>query len=258
VRSKIKSITSYRRFTRGLVDSAGFPISTGFHSLLRFIAMKLFLTFVVLLICLSLIAVAAGESKSKLASQGSDDVEVKYTSKADLDSKLKEIQEKRRADLGYDDSLSESELKDFQEREKDLRLDVLRAELNHGEYSNERAKALHALGANLFRQLRFDELLEISKQIVRIHETLDGFESLMAGKALGNMGTVAYRLGDDKECELAMKRALYIMLHEGGLKEESREVLIHRGKMLSFGITDGETTKGLSYDEYVNLLEDEL
>jgi hypothetical protein len=149
-------------------------------------------------------------------------------------------------------------MKKLVEAEKKLKMDVVRAELNHGEFSSERAKALHALGGNMFRQQRFEDLLELSKQIVRIHETMDGFEAVMTGKALGNAGTVAHRLGLQKECELYMKRALYIMLHAGGFEENSRDVLMHRGKMLSFQIKDGETTPGISYDEYVDILEDEL
>lgn len=217
-----------------------------------------FIQCVFLVLLIALVLASSKKAKTTKAVNKDDDEEVKYSSKEDLDAKLKEIQRNREKDGYRDDTPSPSEMAQLREAEKDLRTDVIRAELNHGEFSKERAKALHALGGNMFRQQRFEELLELSKQIVRIHETMDGFEALMTGKALGNVGTVAHRLGLQKECELNMKRALYIMLHEGGLAEDSRDVLMHRGKMLSFQIKDGENTPGLSYDDYVDILEDEL
>ena len=98
----------------------------------------------------------------------------------------------------------------------------MRAELSAGKYSEERAKALHALGGNVYKQGRYEELLELSKEIVSIHEKLDGPESEKTAKALGNLGSVAYRVGNKKECAYAMDRALYIYLELFG--EDSKEV----------------------------------
>lgn len=213
-----------------------------------------FLIFVVVLVII--ISVAHGAKTKKSKSDG-DVEEVKFSSEKELNAKIKDIKDKK-AELGYDDTPTPEELAKFQEAEKGLRKAVERATMEHGAISREVAKALHALGGNMFRQLRFEELFEISMQIVNIHETLDGFEATMTGKALGNTGTVAYRLGLTRECEIAMKRALYILLNTDKLAEDSRDVLMHRGKMLSFHIADGETTKGMSYAEYTNLMEDEL
>ena len=210
--------------------------------------MKLILFILVALLVPILVSSAAGDND--IIEQ-----EIKYSSEAELQAKLKEVSNNRKKEFLRDDSLSASELVEFKKREVELRKSLIRSELEHGEFSQERAKALHALGANMFRQQRFEELFEISKQIVKIHETLDGYEGLMTGKALGNMGTVAHKLDLKDECEYAMKRALYIMLHEGGLAQDSRDVLMHRGKMLTFQVPDAERTDGLSYDEYIELVE---
>jgi len=67
------------------------------------------------------------------------------------------------------------------------------------------------------------------------------------------LGAVSYRVNAKVDCELAMKRALYIIIRKFG--DESKEALLHRGKMLTFGIADAETTAGLSYEEYLEELE---
>jgi hypothetical protein len=46
----------------------------------------------------------------------------------------------------------------------------------NGEISLQHANALHALGGSLYELRRFEELLEMSKEIVRIHEQLEGPE----------------------------------------------------------------------------------
>lgn len=221
--------------------------------------MQLILSLILVLAVVALTLAGSDSSEVKTHTTESGDV-VTYTTKEELVVKLKEQAEARvKQGIQFDDSLTPEQLKEFQEWEKDLRKDLARAELEHGKYSNERAAALHKLGANMYRQHRFEELFDLSKEIVKIHETLDGPDSVMVGKALGNVGTVADRLGLRRECELAMKRSLYIMLHAGGLQPDSREVLITRGKMMSFQIKDGETTEGLTHEEYRELMEkDEL
>lgn len=221
--------------------------------------MKLLLSLVLLLAVVALSLVEADSNEVKTHTTESGDV-VTYTTQEELVAKLKEQVESRvKGGIDFDDSLTPEQLKEFQGWEKELRVDLARAELEHGLMSNERAAALHKLGGNLYRQHRFEELFDLSKEIVRIHEALDGPDSVMVGKALGNVGTVANRLGLQRECELAMKRSLYIMLHAGGLAPDSREVLITRGKMMSFHITDGETTEGLTHDEYIEAMSnDEL
>lgn len=52
--------------------------------------------------------------------------------------------------------------------------------------------------------------------------------------ALGNVGSVSFRLGRFQDCRVAMNRALHIMIMEYG--DDSKEVLLHRAKMLTFQV----------------------
>ena len=63
-------------------------------------------------------------------------------------------------------------------QEIDLRKDLIRAMSAYSDKSAETASALHLLGRNMFEQQKYDEVEEISAQIVRIHEEIDGPESL--------------------------------------------------------------------------------
>ena len=69
-------------------------------------------------------------------------------------------------------------------QEIDLRKDLIRAMSNYGKVSAETASALHLLGRNMFEQQKYEEVIEASKQIVNIHEEIDGPESL--NTALGS------------------------------------------------------------------------
>ena len=64
----------------------------------------------------------------------------------------------------------------------------------------------------MYKQKRYEDVFDISKEIVRIHEVIDGVEAAKTAMALGNVGAVAHRLGKKSECALAMNRALYIMI----------------------------------------------
>lgn len=181
--------------------------------------------------------------------------EVTYTSKTDLDAKIKNLK-KGKGSKFAEDELTPKERKQLETAELSLKKQIIRAVLDYGDVSHEKAKALHALGGNLYKQGRLSELVELSKEIVSIHEELDGPESELTGKALGNVGAVACRIELRTDCERAMARALYILLQKHG--EESKEVLMHRGKMLTHQIPGAETTAGLSYDDYKDLIENEL
>lgn len=213
-------------------------------------------TIVVFVSMLMLILILTRGVEGKKIIKSDDVEEVHFTSKDDLDTKIKNIKELKEKDAFLNEGMSSKELKELKDLEIELRKDVMRAELTYGEFSKERATALHKLGGNMFRQERFEEIYEIANQIVRIHEAVDGYEAEITGKAWGNIGTVAHRLGYGKECNLAMLRALYIMLlHKD---PESRDVLMHRGKMLSFQVPDAESTTGLSHNAYIATTEDEL
>ncbi|KAJ1408433.1 hypothetical protein B484DRAFT_403539 [Ochromonadaceae sp. CCMP2298] len=104
----------------------------------------------------------------------------------------------------------------------------------NGEISLQHATALHALGGSLYELGRFEELLEMSKVIVRIHEQLEGPE----------------------KCEQAMLRMLYILVKDYGVN--SKEVLLHRSRMLTLMIRHAEMSIGMSYEKYLENVDDEL
>lgn len=152
-----------------------------------------------------------------------EEEELTFTSKEDLDAKIKNLNKRKANEIAESgDELSPQELQKLKNDEKKLLKRVAKATLDHGELSIERATALHALGGNMYKQKKYREALEMSKEIVRIHEQLDGFEHENTAKALGNLGSVSYKVGEKKELEYAMKRALYIYLKIHG--EDSKPV----------------------------------
>ncbi len=158
----------------------------------------------------------------------------------------KEQAEKR---MKGDPDLSDAEKMKYKAEEKELRIELTRAVMNYGDDSNEKAKVLHKVGANLFKQKRFDDIFDISKEILRIHELNDGPESKEAAQALSNVGQVAYRTGRREECGWASYRYLYIMMNLYG--RESPEVLLARARLMQYHFTDGETADGITYAEYL-------
>ena len=66
--------------------------------------------------------------------------------------------------------------------------------------------------------------------------------------ALGNVGSVSFRLGRVEDCRVAMNRALHIMIMEYG--DDSKEVLLHRAKMLTFQVTFCHSLVPLPLMEY--------
>ena len=72
----------------------------------------------------------------------------------------------------------------LQVEENELRVNLLRAIVNHGDDSLEKATALHVLGRNLYHQRKYSYVAEISNEIVRIHEKIDGSESIQVALGL--------------------------------------------------------------------------
>lgn len=208
----------------------------------------------------------ARKKKSKKSLETSDDIhekdvnkdgdaveEIKYGSKEEMEKKIKDLQ-KQKQNVGSldDEPLSEKEVEQLEKDEFELRKNVARAEIKYGEFSREKAEKLHQLGGNLFKQRRYNDILGIAEDIVRIHEKVDGVEHEKTGMALGNLGAVAYRVGESRKCELAMKRVMYILLKKHG--PESKEVLLHRAKMLTFHVPNAEESEGLSHYDYLDEL----
>ena len=194
----------------------------------------------------------------KLANEPAAEIEVDYTDEEDKLRKLGQLKAKMKAEQPVGDNEEEIARKKaaLAAEEDGLRKNVLRAVLNHGEFSKEQADALHKLGRNVYQQGKFDDVMEVAEHIVTIHEKIDGPEAMITAEALGNVGSVAYRLGRTKQCRVAMERALYIIIKTFGA--ESKEVLLHQGKMLTFQIKDAQQLSGMSHADYLEYLEDEL
>ena len=196
------------------------------------------------------------KKRDKSQTNANEEIQVTYATEEEKERKIRELREK----LSMDDQQDPAELQKQNEAliaaEEGLRKNVFRAILNHGEFSKEKANALHVLGRNVYQQGKFEEVATIATDILKIHETLDGPEALITAEALGNVASVSFRLGRKKPCELAMDRALHIMIQQYGA--QSKEVLLHRGKMLTFQIAnaDNQERRGLSYDAYLEYLED--
>lgn len=122
------------------------------------------------------------------------------------------------------DELSEADRRKYQREESQLRRNLESIRIEHGKMSTEYANGLHALGRVVYLQKKYKEVLAVAKEIVRIHEKLDGPEHINTAKALTNVGSTANRLKDMQECERAMNRALYIFLKHYG--EDSKEVIV--------------------------------
>lgn len=181
----------------------------------------------VLFLVMCLVAVIFDESvgkrtKRKHRTEVEDDVdELTYVDKEDFDSKIRKMKEK--SDNLFE-VISPEKRSEMEKEEFELRKNLIRASLNHGEISREKANALHILGRNLYKRGKYEDVLSISREITKIHEALDGPEHIKTADALGNVGATAFRLGFSEECELAMNRALYIIIKEYG--PESKEVTL--------------------------------
>ena len=177
--------------------------------------------------------------------------EIQYKSEEEKQELMEKMRKERQAKAAQGDSeLTATEKRKLKEEEKELRMELARAVLNHGDDSKEKANVLHRVGGNLFKQKRFDSIFDISMEILRIHELNDGPESKETGMALSNVGQVAYRTGRMQECEWASYRYVYIQLKHYG--KESPEVLLARARLMQYHFADGETTDGISYEEYLS------
>lgn len=121
-----------------------------------------------------------------------------------------------------EESTSPEKMKELEEEEKKLKIAAVLIADEHKHSSREHANILHRLGRNLHQQGKFEELVQVAKKIVKIHEELDGPEHFNTAQALGNLGASSYHVGLQKDVEHAMKRALYIFINKFG--PDSKEV----------------------------------
>ncbi len=138
--------------------------------------MKLFVT-VVLIIFLLHVVVYVESARKKQAKAVVDDDSVEKVNVKDVQEKLNKLK-------FSDHELSAAELFELEKEETNLKKNVYRAVLDHGENSAQKAKALHLLGKNLYQQEKFDQVVGIAKDIVQIHEFKDGVEHENTGDIL--------------------------------------------------------------------------
>lgn len=178
---------------------------------------------------------SSAASEKKAISNEEEFEEKSFKSKEDLTSYVKTLNAKIE-DIGQKPSkrltefnsfpdesdLVQEEMKKLRKEELGLRIKLRDIEEEFGVISEEYAAGLHRYGKNLHSQQRYDDLYTIAKEIVRIHEVLDGPEHYHTGRALDNLGTAAYRIKNQEECNTAMYRALHIFMKKFG--EESKQV----------------------------------
>ena len=193
---------------------------------------------------------------STVAVDGLGEVKIEYKSEDDKERQLRELTKNKKAEAAAEDDPEEQakRLSKLVAEEDGLRQAVEQAIKKHGEFSREKATALHELGRNVYQQGKFEDVVDVAEDIVKIHEVLDGPEAFITAEALGNVASVAHRLGKKDTCRLAMERALYIMIKTYGA--QSKEVLLHRGKMLTFQIPDGRESAGMSHEAYLEYLDE--
>ena len=174
----------------------------------------------------SFVVAAKKKSKSPKSDASMEEEEediIEFTSKADMKKKMKEVADQKKREVQAADlEMSPQELRKLKRKEPELVKKVDIAKSLYGEKSKERAAALSELGRNIYKQGRYEEVLSLSKEIVRIHEVIDGPEAEMTAKALQNVGSVAYHLQLMDECANSMNRALYIINQKYG--RNSKEV----------------------------------
>jgi hypothetical protein len=151
-----------------------------------------------------------------------DESQISYTTNSDLTNKINDLKAEKMK-LAQDE-IQPDELIALKNEELQLKKNVLKAALDFGDESREKASALHALGRNMYKQGKYDTVYNIAKEITLLHEKFDGSEHINTASALGNVGSVAYRIGDKNECYYSMNRALYILIKIYG--HDSKEVII--------------------------------
>jgi Skp family chaperone for outer membrane proteins len=187
-----------------------------------------YIFFLLLVFVLLQVVLAAGSSGKKENEKPLD--EKSFATEAEARNYMKELNQKKKtapaASENEDDELSEADRKKFQREEFEYRrkLEIVREE--NGKMSSEYVDTLHRLGRAVYKQRKFNDVFAIAKEIVKIHEKIDGPEHINTAKALTNVGSTANRLKNMKECDLAMNRALYIFIKNYG--DNSKEVFPQR------------------------------
>lgn len=146
------------------------------------------------------------------------------------------------------DKMSEGDKLELNSKIPELVEDVRFAVNNYGEVSIEKATALDKLGRVVFKLGKYEELLELSYEIVAIKEQVLGIDHVEVGAALRNIGAITSKLERWNECRRVLLRALRI--HKIHYQEGSREMAVLLAKMHNCKMDDDFSGEGTSYDEY--------
>mmetsp|Transcript_12290 Transcript_12290/g.18624 ORF Transcript_12290/g.18624 Transcript_12290/m.18624 type:complete len:205 (+) Transcript_12290:62-676(+) len=202
-----------------------------------------FLAWFVLYLCMLNMFITV-DARSKRVSSGNENI----VNESELEKLKDELRARQEVNRGITD------VKKLQEEEANLVRELREWTEKYGKYSKERMVKLNALGQVLYKQKRFDDVLEVSRELVDVNEIVSGPETPNTAYALGNYGSVSYKVGNLRECETAMNRALNILINLYG--QNSKEVVTHRAKMEMYKVHGSIHNNGISYEDYKN--EEEL
>lgn len=154
-----------------------------------------------------------------------------------------------------------------------LRQKVEKVTKKHGNISVERAKALHALGKNVYKQAKYQEARMISYEILGIYEQIHAYapaaeegedendlddsrfnhDRIVA--SVGNVATVTNKMGLKDECYIMSMRVLNAIIQTK--EKNSKEEVMQRATMMSYGFHDGEklSNHGYTYPQFVKEME---
>ena len=180
--------------------------------------------------------------------EGDEEDIITFTSEEDKMRKMEKLSELRGSD-GKNKELTDFERQELENEEKQLRKNVLRASLHYGDISKEKAKAMHALGKNLFRQAKYSYIYTISWDILALHEKLDGPDSMEFHQAITNVASTAWKLGEREPARILSRRQLGI-LQEQGKDEAGKEIMMIRARLLSYQDPLGKEVPGTSHKEF--------
>ena len=222
----------------------------------------LFVTFLMIVIAIALQTSSINAKKIKTAIDVDIDADVTVIEQdEDLEKKLEEMTRKK---LAKDKTDAADGILKLKREEEGLKSAVIKA-TEKGAVTVARAKAIHALGKNVYQQGRFDEARGISFEILAIYEQLytkpniddvDQYDHPKIVTAIGNIASVTNKMGLKDECFIMSMRVLNYILKEHG--EESKEAVRQRAVLMSFGfVEEGQdmTHNGYTYKEYVSELE---
>jgi len=179
----------------------------------------IFFTFVIIIFIL---VESKRRTPHQIAENEAKDVSFNKNDKAKIESEIGRLNSEMSKGGTTEHELTQKELVKLERDEVDTRrrMDIVTKE--KGSITKERAALLHKLGGIMYKLRKYSEVLSISKEILRIHENLDGTDHINTAKALTNVGAVANRLNLKDYCEIVERRALAIIISSLGLN--SKEV----------------------------------